>query len=250
MNEIIGPFELSISDWTDKGRQHSLGQVYEKAMAKAGELKDYYKKSMGHKKNWSRGLRYSQIALITLLGIGIPITLFMQAYGWTGIVSGSLTAVIVAIGLIDHFGSFSGTWMRQSKAFQQISALVDEFEINWAKKSCDCGGDFNESHAKEALDLIKSFVRQVDSVAIKETTAWIAEMNRALRDLDKRAADLEAKEKDRQAKELADQAKSTEERKKAMTDLVSNVSSVAQSFAETLKKTAGMPNTVMDEAGV
>ena len=166
-----------------------LQALYTAAVAKCREAMDWYALHRKSRKYWGRGLRIFALVFGALAGLTpILVQLLMPAEHNRQLnLLASLFAVLGAtcVGLDNYLGSSSG-WMRYVSAYLELSARLEVMQLHWARQALAPQFTAPKEQLGTLLDLLQSFIGEVNNIIRKETQEWMAEFKGNLMLLEQR----------------------------------------------------------------
>ncbi len=86
-----------------------------------------------------------------------------------------LLAVAAGLVAFDHFFGLSSGWMRDMSTAQALQRRLTEFRLTWAEASAAEVSSGSAVNPSGRLQLVASFVRDVDALIASETGEWLTE---------------------------------------------------------------------------
>jgi hypothetical protein len=163
--------------------------IYEAAVAKCKEAMGWYASHRKARKRWGRGLRIGAIAFGTLAGLTPIIVQLMspdaehQRFNLLASIFVVLSATCVA--LDNYLGSSAG-WIRYVSAYFELSSRLESMQLHWARQALAPQFSTQKEQLGALLDLLQSFIVEVNEVIRKETQEWMAEFKGNLMLLEQR----------------------------------------------------------------
>jgi low affinity Fe/Cu permease len=185
----IGPAELDSLDWRPEHARQSLDVIYKYVVGVAEQAIAWYLTSRRPKRRWAQRLRVGAIIMVAVAGV-LPV--LSQIFGSGGKVeiqpAWATVALAIAIAMIalDRFFGFSSAWARYMATGQAISAVLNQFRLDWQRYSSQLPMDrLTEENVDRLLDLAKALVKKTDDLIQAETSQWVTEFREALDDIER-----------------------------------------------------------------
>lgn len=180
----LGTAQMPAISW-DRGRE-ALGELYDWAELSARESIAWYLGEKKRKANWSRSLRALSVILATAGG-AIPVAALSAGRPVVGNWGFVLLALAAGCLAYDRFFGYSSAWLRYMSAAISLRGQLSDFQLGWVKEMAALGS--REPSAEEVMvlvDLVRSFVHEVNETIRDETRSWLAEFSTNLSELESR----------------------------------------------------------------
>lgn len=176
--------QLPVFSWGE-GRA-ALGELYSWAELLANDAVGWYLGEKRRKARWSRGLRALSAVLATFGG-AIPVAALSA--GKAGLGNWGFVLFALAAGCLayDRFFGYSSAWLRYMSAAITLRSQLSDFQLGWVKEMAALGT--REPSPEEIgllVDLVRSFMRDVNATIQSETKSWLVEFNTNLSELESR----------------------------------------------------------------
>lgn len=187
LNRDIQAASFSVPSQPDQPTE--LQSLYTAAVEKCREAMNWYASHRKARKRWGRGLRIGAVAFVALAGL-TPILVQLLALAGENQrfnLLASIFAVLGAtcVGLDNYLGSSSG-WMRYVSAYFELSARLEAMQLHWARQALTPQFSAQKEQLGALLDLLQSFIGDVNDIIRKETQEWMAEFKSNLMLLEQR----------------------------------------------------------------
>jgi hypothetical protein len=152
----------------------------------AREAIDWYLSEKKRKARWSRTLRMLAAILITFGG-AVPLAALTYGKPALGIWGFVLIALAAGCLAFDRFSGYSSAWLRYMATAIRLRSQLSDFQLERSRwlATLDSEEPSNEK-VKVMIDIIESFVQDVNETINSETQSWLTEFNANLSDLKSR----------------------------------------------------------------
>lgn len=178
--------KFPVVDWDGDAeqRKNSLEAVFKWASEEANEAIDYYMGRTRWNRKFGWGIKVFSALFVAAAAI-IPVLsqLYTNSSGHTKVPPGYASlaaAVAAALYGLDRTLGWSNAWIRFIKTRGAIHALLDDFNLKWAKAKASLTKDvLQPTDIPNMIDLAKEFVDGVNKSIETETEAWISDYKKA-----------------------------------------------------------------------
>ncbi len=174
----------------------TIEALYNEALKKVKDHRDWYHRKAGYKKRASKSIRALAIIFVGL-GTLCPLLDATQVLSdvninlarW-GYVFFGMAAIFVGF---DKFFGVSSGWVRYIQAMLKIDKMTDQFKFEWNKKLIEFAiTDLAKAQKIELIEMLRLFVQSASEVVENETANWAKEFESSLLELVKTAGNSKA----------------------------------------------------------
>jgi hypothetical protein len=170
----------------------ALAPLVEKALKRANESRDWYKKKASSVKRLSSGIRYGAIVLGLFGGLCqlLPKSVFGEFFSSLFGAPENVSALVFflfagVLLLIDQVFAYSSSYMRFRKIDLRLGKLIRMFEFEVDCERIGCGAKpLSAERADSFLARLKAFRTLVEDITIEDTETWIVEFKTGLGQID------------------------------------------------------------------
>lgn len=192
----IEPSDLGSLDWAPEHVRQSLDRIYQHVVRMASEATSWYMGGRRSKRRWAQRLRVAAIFMVAVAGV-LPVLSQIFDTGSTELIQPAWASVALAIAValvaLDRFFGFSSAWARYMATGQAISAVLNQFMLDWQQSSSQLPPEvIPPERIEHFLDLAKQFTKKTDDLIQAETIQWTREFQETLTEIE-RSAETQAK---------------------------------------------------------
>jgi hypothetical protein len=176
--------------WTENGATASLEMLYQFVNDECDRATKWYFDKKKTMKFLGYVFRVGSILALSIAGV-IPILGEIYEKGDVPGLSPAWATFALAVAgvliFLDRFGGYTSGWIRYIRTAQTLSRLQSDFRIEWESKKLTLQSSQTDSATVDlAIQQIRYFLAQVNSIVGAETDEWAKDFQKVLAELEKK----------------------------------------------------------------
>ena len=177
-------------NWSEKEAATSLEKLYQFVNDECDRATKWYFDKKKTMKFLGYVFRVGSILALSIAGV-IPILGEIYEKGDVPGLSPAWATFALAVAgvliFLDRFGGYTSGWIRYIRTAQTLSRLQSDFRIEWESKKLTLQSSQTDSATVDlAIQQIRYFLAQVNSIVGAETDEWAKDFQKVLAELEKK----------------------------------------------------------------